>query len=116
MSDAIFQNQASGATFQNLLPDAIFCDHASDVYHEWHSVAVGCFHIRFLYTVICIRGKENGRGDFADICMPESSFHMFQHLTVVSNNIQNVGLCHKSKNGFAMKASANKNAILVFAF
>ncbi len=24
--------------FQNLPPDAIFCDHASDVYHEWHSV------------------------------------------------------------------------------
>ena len=34
----MFQNQASGATFQNLLPDAIFCDYASDVYHEWHSV------------------------------------------------------------------------------
>ena len=37
-SDAIFQNKASGATFQNLPPDAIFSDHASDVYHEWHSV------------------------------------------------------------------------------
>ncbi len=37
-SDAIFQNQASGATIQNLPPDAIFCDHASDVYHGWHSV------------------------------------------------------------------------------
>ncbi len=35
---SMFQNQASDATFQNLPPDAIFCDHASDVYHEWHSV------------------------------------------------------------------------------
>ena len=34
----MFQNQASDATFQNLPPDAIFCDHASDVYHEWYSV------------------------------------------------------------------------------
>ena len=39
MSGAMFQNQASGATFQNLSLDAIFCDYASDVYHEWHSVA-----------------------------------------------------------------------------
>ncbi len=36
----MFQNQPSGAIFQNLPPDAIFCDYASDVYHEWHSVAV----------------------------------------------------------------------------
>ena len=41
MSGAMFQNQASGATFQNLPPDAIFCDYASDMYHEWHSVVVG---------------------------------------------------------------------------
>ncbi len=34
----MFQNQASGATFQNLLPDAIVCEYASDVYHKWHSV------------------------------------------------------------------------------
>ena len=36
----MFQNQASDATFQNLPPDAIFCDHVSDVYHEWHSVLI----------------------------------------------------------------------------
>ncbi len=40
-SDAIFQNQASGAIFQNIPPDAIFFDHASEAYHEWHSVSVG---------------------------------------------------------------------------
>ena len=34
----MFQNQASDATFQNLPPDTIFCDHESDVYHEWQSV------------------------------------------------------------------------------
>ncbi len=33
---AIFQNQASDATFQNLPP--VFCDHASYVYDEWQSV------------------------------------------------------------------------------
>ncbi len=38
MSCAMFKNQVSGSTFQNLPPDAIFCDYASDVYHEWHSV------------------------------------------------------------------------------
>ncbi len=38
MSNAMFQNQASGATFQNLPPDAIFCACASDVYYEWHSL------------------------------------------------------------------------------
>ena len=32
--------QASGAPFQNLPPDAIFCDYASDLYHEWHCVPV----------------------------------------------------------------------------
>ena len=25
---------------QNLPPNAIFCDHASDMYHEWHSVYI----------------------------------------------------------------------------
>ncbi len=34
----MFQNQALDATFQNLSADAIFCDYASDGYHEWHSV------------------------------------------------------------------------------
>ncbi len=34
----MFQNQAFAATFQNLPPDAIFCDYASDLYHEWYSV------------------------------------------------------------------------------
>ncbi len=28
----------SNTFFPNFPPDAIFCDHASDVYHEWHSV------------------------------------------------------------------------------
>ncbi len=32
--DAMFQNQASDATFQDLPPDEIFCDHASDVQYE----------------------------------------------------------------------------------
>ena len=36
----MFQNQAPGTTFQNLPPDAIFYDYASDVYHEWHSLGV----------------------------------------------------------------------------
>ena len=36
--DTMFWNHTSDATFQILPPDAIFCDHASDVYHEWHSV------------------------------------------------------------------------------
>ncbi len=39
----------SDATFQNLPPDAIFCDHASDVYHEWHSV--GMCARRWLWTL-----------------------------------------------------------------
>ena len=43
MSDAMFQNQAPGVPFQNLPPDAIFCDYATDVYHEWHSVTL-LFH------------------------------------------------------------------------
>ena len=45
VSGAMFQNQASDATFQNLPPDTIFCDHASDVYHEWYSVKDRCFQI-----------------------------------------------------------------------
>ena len=44
MADAIFQNQASGTTLQNLPPDTIFCHHASDVYHDWHSVHVVHHH------------------------------------------------------------------------
>ncbi len=38
--------------FQNLPPDAIFSDYASDVYHEWHSVEGTCsiFDTRFSFT------------------------------------------------------------------
>ncbi len=28
----------AGLVLQNLPPDAIFCDHASEVYYEWYSV------------------------------------------------------------------------------
>ena len=34
----MFPNQESDATFQNILPGAIFCDYASELYHEWHTI------------------------------------------------------------------------------
>ncbi len=37
-SDEMFWNQASGATFQNLLRDTIFFVYAWAMYHEWHGV------------------------------------------------------------------------------
>ena len=51
VSDAIFQNQASGAIFQNIPTDAIFFDHASDTYHEWHSVSVGLGCNKLMYNM-----------------------------------------------------------------
>ena len=46
-SDATFQNQALDAKFQNVPHHAIFCDHASDMYHEWHSVYINTFYITY---------------------------------------------------------------------
>ncbi len=56
-SGAMFQNQASHATFQNLPPDVIFCDHASDVYHEWYSV---CNHFQKFQVAQCRGDAPHG--------------------------------------------------------
>ena len=42
----------TSSLFQNLPPDAIFCDHASDMYHEWHSVVFVMWHVEYMSNLI----------------------------------------------------------------